>query len=472
MSFVSWLGSCRARKRLLRAVLSFVLLVRALTPASMIAQVSPAAENQQPVALAAAWSLEETVMAALSRHPLVEAARARVDAARSERALATALPNPVGTIWVENAAFPGQQFSAPVNQETSTYVTWPLEPLLQRSSRTRYADEAVKVAEASLTLDRRHVAAQAVRAFFHVALAQALADEAEENRERLDRIADYNQARVDEGATAEGELLRIRLEVDRAATEVAFADVELTRARAELAPYLTLVRTDAAGLPLLRVDVQSAPAPGRSLMPSLANLTARAREARPELVARRARVGAAAAATDVERTLVVRQMGATIGSKRVEGQSSMIVGVGVAVPLFNRNQGGVARATSERLAAEQELAWTDRTVAADVQSAFESATRLSQQLDDLQQSFLTRAEEMQRLTLGAYEEGGATLLQLLDATRLLADARLTYTRALLAERESLFDLAFAAGGEPADAITLMHSWNTASSTESRTGVAR
>jgi cobalt-zinc-cadmium efflux system outer membrane protein len=121
------------------------------------------------------------------------------------------------------------------------------------------------------------------------------------------------------------------------------------------------------------------------------------------------------------------------------------------VPLFNRNPGGVARAAGERLAAEQELAWLERTITAEVKAAYENASALTRQLSDLQESLVTRADSVDRFTLAAYREGGATLLQVLDAMRLHADARLTYSRIVLAQRESLFDLALAAGTDPIDA---------------------
>jgi cobalt-zinc-cadmium efflux system outer membrane protein len=183
-------------------------------------------------------------------------------------------------------------------------------------------------------------------------------------------------------------------------------------------------------------------------------------------------VASAAAATDVERALSVRQLGATLGNKRVEGQNSMVLGVSIAVPLFNRNRGGVERATHERLAVEHELAWTERTIAADVQGAYESATRLARRLADLQHSYLARAEDVHRLTLGAYQEGGVTLLQVLDATRVLADARLTYVRTLLAQRQSLFDLALASGSDPVDALTLLQVWSASSPASTQTGGSR
>jgi len=90
-------------------------------------------------------------------------------------------------------------------------------------------------------------------------------------------------------------------------------------------------------------------------------------------------------------------------------------------------------------------------------------------LNGLRQTFLGRAAEVHRLTLGAYQEGGATLLQVLDATRMLADARLTYSRTLFAQRESLFRLALAIGSEPLDALDALHAWSTVPPSADRAG---
>jgi outer membrane protein TolC len=58
-----------------------------------------------------------------------------------------------------------------------------------------------------------------------------------------------------------------------------------------------------------------------------------------------------------------------------------------------------------------------------------------------------RAAELRRLTLAAYQEGGATLLQVLDATRTVSDARFTYFRTAFAARASLIELSIASGDE-------------------------
>ena len=131
----------------------------------------------------------------------------------------------------------------------------------------------------------------------------------------------------------------------------------------------------------------------------------------------------------------------------------MIAGLSVSVPLFDQNSGEIDRATADRLAAEREFAWIERVVVAEVIGAYEVARRLSARVADLQRTFLSRAEESSRITAAAYQEGGATLLQVLDASRTLAAARLSYSRAVFAQRESLFELKIAAGYDPTAPIT-------------------
>jgi cobalt-zinc-cadmium efflux system outer membrane protein len=397
------------------------------------------------------WTMDEVVRAAVVKHPLVEAARDRITAARGARQTAGAFSNPVATYWIDDAAFPGQAASLGVARETSTYVTVPLEPFFQRAPRIRRADADVKTAEIALVAARRAVALDAAHAFYRVALAQMSVEVAEQNREGLERLVSYNRSRVTEGATAELELIRAQVELDRASTNVALADVDLAKARAELLPYLSNDLRPTA-LSRLRVAVPSLGNAPASLA-ELGVFVKRAQDNRAEMQSARARVTAATTETSVQRALTVRQVGATFGLKRVEGENAMIAGISVPVPLFDRNRGEIQRAAGELLAAQEELTWTERTVVAELAGAYTAVERLSTQVSTLEHAFLDRADETNRITLAAYQEGAATLLQVLDATRTVADARLTYYRAVLAQRQSVFDLAMAAGDDPEVALT-------------------
>ena len=420
-----------------------VLATLVLTGSKVVAQTPATTPTLRPP-----WTLEDVLAVALTQHPVVEAARARVDAARGTRRTAGTLPNPIATYAVEDTPFPGQGRSTVLETERSAYVTFPLEALFQRQPRMDRADEGIRAADAELAASQRHTAREVGRAFYRVALGQMAVVAAEENRSALERLVDYLRLRVAEGASPEADLIRAEVERDQMTTEVTLADVDLVRARSDLQPFLGIPSTP---LDTLRVTVAEPSLASTPLAP-LEQFTQHG-SLRPELVSARAKVAAAQAAAAYEGRLVIREAGVSFGLKRTSGENSMIAGLSVSVPLFDRNRGEIDRATAERLAAEHELAWIERVIAAEVTGAYEVARRLSARVTDLQRTFLSRAEESARITVAAYQEGGASLLQVLDASRTLAAARLSYSRAVFAQRESLLELTIAAGYDPTAPIT-------------------
>jgi cobalt-zinc-cadmium efflux system outer membrane protein len=397
----------------------------------------------------AALTLEDVLTAALAQHPLVEAARAQVTAVEGSRRTATTLPNPVGTFWMENTRFPGQGPLADLDREISAYATLPLEPFLQRSSRLAEVNADARVARAVVTSTEQRIALDAAHAFYRLALAQASLEAVGENRAAVEQLIGYLRARVAQGANPEGELIRAEVERDRVDTETTLAEVELVRAQASLRAFLGDTGASPTGLRVASPDF----ARGAPLAP-LSNFTAHALQERPDLLTGRAKVEAATGAIDVERSLLIRQLGATFGVKRTAGSNAMIAGVSVTVPIFDRNRGEIQRATGERLAAEQDLRWLERAIGAEIEAAYQAADRLTARAAVVQPTSLRRAEESQRIALAAYQEGAATLLQVLDASRALTDARLTVARLVVAADEGLFELGVAAGYDAKTAARL------------------
>jgi len=389
--------------------------------------------------------LTDVIRAALTRGPLVEAARARVRAAEGARSSARAFPNPILTWQVENARFPG--FTAPsVDRETSTFASLPLEFLFQRGPQVRRAEQGLRAAEADLAAARWVVVLDATRAFGRVLAAQAALAAAADLRAGLSDLSTFNQTRVAEGVTPEGDLIRVRVERDRAALEEAMAEAEMARAWAELRPFVPTLA--AAALPRLATSL-----PPISTVPALAALVQRSRQSQPEILAARARVDASRAEAVFQRRLSVKQVGLVFGNKRIAGENTMIAGLSLSVPLFNRNRGEIARADAERDAAEQELAWTERRVGARVEAAHRAAEVMASRLNSLPPDLLERAEESRRIALAAYREGAGSLLQVLDASRALAEVRQTYGRALLAGEQSLLELRATSGEDPLEGTT-------------------
>jgi len=389
---------------------------------------------------------------AQARHPLVEAASGRVAAARGNRAGAGAFPNPLLTYQVENGPFFGAERPPGVTTETSFFATLPIEGLYQRWPRMRRANQEILAAESELVATRRQVVLDATRAFYRVALAQGSVAAAAEIERRLESLAAYNQSRVDEGVAAEGDLIRVQVEVARAATNTTLEEVELTRARAALLPFL-MDETGAPPLDSMWTTIEDS-AFVTDTLPPVEHFVTLAQERRSDLRAARARAAAARAEVSLQRSMLIRQIGLVFGTKRITGANTLIAGVTLPLPLFEQNRGGREVARGERTAAESELAWSERLALADVAAAYRMAQLLTRQATRLRGGFITRADESRRITLAAYEEGAATLLQVLDVSRAWADAQVLYYRTLFEQRQSLLELNVAAGLEPEAAATL------------------
>ncbi len=326
-----------------------------------------------------------------------------------------------------------------IDREGMTTLTIPLEPLYQRGTRVRVADAQVRAATDEALATRQRVALEAAHAYDRAALAQIGVATSHDLLAWLDSVVAYNRSRVEEGVTAESDLIRSELERDRAAVDATMQETDLAQARAALASFLGDPR--GIGVRAMAVAIDERP----MTLPTAA-VTDRA-----EVRAARERLAAATAGASVERAMVLRQLGATLGVKQTAGTNSMIAGLSLPIPLFDPNRGEIARAGAERDAAAYDLAAVERETTAEVAGAYETATLLTNRATALggagQSGMLARADDARRITLGAYREGAVPLLQVLDAARAWADARLAYYRLIYAQRESVLTLLVARGDD-------------------------
>jgi len=395
-------------------------------------------------------TLQEVLDSALAQHPLAQAAAARVRAARGARTTARALGNPVLNYDVENAPFPGGDPVPGMARESMMTAMLPLETIFQRGPRARRADAEVHASEADASNARQQLALDAARTYFRTALAQVSVDAARDLTAWLDSVVAYNRTRVEQGVAAEADLIRAELERDRSAAAAVLREADLARVRAQLGAFLGDGIRPAGDLV---VDVDDAPL----TMPAL--LAPRADEwradvmGRPAVRAARARLTATELDVSRERSMIIRELSATIGTKRSAGTTSMMAGLSVPLPVFDPNRGEIVRASAERDAAALDLAAHERTALAELTGAYDAARLLTERTallargSDGRPPFLARADEARRIALGAYREGAASLLQVIDAARAWNEARLAFYETMYAQHESVAALIVAHGDD-------------------------
>ena len=403
-----------------------------------------------------------------SNSPVLAASLARVRSARGGISSARTWSNPMISFESQQMTDQPSGMSA-TQRETMTTAMIPLEQLYQRGPRIRRAEELKRAAEADALTQRQQVALDAADAFYRSALAQVNVDATRSLAQWFDTVVTYNAVRVREGVTAEADLIRSELERDHVLNELAIEESELARARADLQTFLG----NSSDSAILRVEVDSLPL-NLPINPNFrsAQLRGTARRvaaqsglaenlgpvARPELQAAEARLLASEAAVASERRLLLREVGAMVGTKTSAGSSSLVAGFTVPFPLLDQNRGSIASARAETDAARFELAQQRRAAKADLLAAESAARILAQRVAMFGSGgtigYLNRAAEGRRIALGAYREGGTSLLQVIDAARAWREARTSYFETLFAQHRSVISLLVSEG------IDVIQTWPT------------
>ena len=381
-------------------------------------------------------------------YPALRAANSRVLAAEGSRTTARAFGNPVLSYQVDQTPFPGGRPLVGMEREAMTTATLPLEFLYQRGPKIARANAEVRAVEADAFATRQRVALDAAAAFYKAGVAGIQSAVSHDLLAWLDTLVSYNRARAEEGVTAEADLIRSELERDRVAAETAMQDADLAVVRAALGAYVQSIRSQDAST-VIAVDDAPFPLSGLVEPQAQTDSSMSVADARPEVRAARNRLAALSAAISAERSMIVRQLGATIGTMQTGHMTSMIAGVSLPLPLLDQNRGEVQRARAERDVAAFELAIQERMAAADLEGAREAARLLTERAVRLTSrdstSFLARADESKRIALGAYREGAVPLFQVIEAARSWSEARMAYYRTIAAQQQSILNLLLAQG---------------------------
>ncbi len=276
-------------------------------------------------------TLDEAVARALATNPAVEGAAHGVAAAEARTHQAGLWPNPELEIEVENFGGDGNQHGFE-SAETTALLSQPL-PLGGKPGRRRaVADSDHTLATRDLQSIRLDVATQATAAFSVVLAAQQRQDLAVKLLEVADDFARIVRARVDAGKVSPVELTRAQIEAAQAQVRRARAARQLAAARTRLAATWGSTIADfnrAAG----DLPYPHSPPPFEELRSMLAETPDIQRL--DDSIERQRRV------VDLEKSLRFPDLTIGVGPRRFEdtGHSAWVAGVGVAIPIFDRNQG-------------------------------------------------------------------------------------------------------------------------------------
>jgi cobalt-zinc-cadmium efflux system outer membrane protein len=220
------------------------------------------------------------------------------------------------------------------------------------------------------------------------------------------------------------------------------AQLALTEARLKLAPLLGRKPDE----PPIDIEDRLANTPAAE-GPDLGALEVAARAARPDLLA--LHHDQARTQADLRLQVAEGKVDYTVGAEYrreqgVNGRGNMLgLFVSVPLPIFNRNQGEVARATAEHEKANRSVAAVETDIAGEVASAYEEFRSARELLIEIERDLLTPTMQVRDGTTYVYQAGATSLLDVLDGQRAYNDTMDTYFSAQAAYRRAMAKLSLA-----------------------------
>ncbi|RIK83755.1 MAG: hypothetical protein DCC68_02935 [Planctomycetota bacterium] len=368
-------------------------------------------------------TLADAEAIALGNHPGLARASARVSAARGAWLQAGLLPNPTAGYMGEEMGdddTAGMQ-GAFVGQEIVTAGKL-------RLSRAVAAQE-IRRAEAELEAMRFRVTADVQSAFYDALVAQ----------ETIRMVADLVRIATDavkttetlfsQGEVSRVELLQARIEanttqllLDTTRNGHAAAVRRLEAQLGSVGPLGELAGDPRAGLPQIAWDE----ALGRLLAES------------PELAAAQAMVDKAGWAVDRARAERIPNVDAQVAvlHNNATQQDVASVGIGLPLPIFNRNQGGIQAARAELSAANSNVVRVEQDIKRRLAGTYERYDNARRRVDEYQHRILPDAKEALDLVEVGYRNGEFGYLTLLTTQRTYVETHLSFLDALRELREA------------------------------------
>lgn len=381
-------------------------------------------------------TLSDAVSIFLKQNYQLIAAQYDIDTAEAEKLTARLRPNPDVTI-----GFSGLPLNLSGDllkeQEYSYSVAQTFELGGKRGKRIDFANANSDVVHAQFEMAVWLLTNDLKKKFFTVLLNQSLLNLAEENEKTFAETVKHTEELVQAGELAGLDLTRLEVEKLKFDTDLANAERDYEVALRDLRVTL--------GGDYRAMEI----APTGTLDPqtydfTFVDLRDKALAARPDLKAVKLAGRAADASIKLHDAQRIPDLSLGAGVTQVpEGGSNYTFGVGIVLPVFDRNQGERAKARIDKEKALNQEALITNQIVGDVDKAFVAFQLQKRRLDLYRTGVLTKVNTIQNLTEYSLKAGESSILDLLDVIRTRRDTLAGFYQALFDYQSALLDLELA-----------------------------
>jgi outer membrane protein, heavy metal efflux system len=390
----------------------------------------------------ATYALHDIIGLAIERNPMIAGAMAAIDQSTGQRTAAGAYPNPIihgdgGKGFLKDAG-PLTTAIPPSATEYMAGFSQPIEWPAKRAARQRAAEAGLAGASVGLIETRLNLTSDVKVAFYDLLLAQRDLDLAKNNLNIVEDVRRVVGHRVRLGEAPQFDLIKAEVEVLK-------ANQAVTRSENTVRVNRVILDTLTAGALgpsyIVTGDFLAYPA-GLDLE----RLTARSMQEHPSLQRLARTIDQADRTVEFQRQNRVPNVSLNTSYTREYGREGFDVGLSVPAPLWYRQEGEIAGSLGAKRKEEAELLRTRNELLRQINQYYQDALTTAKLIEVLEKGLLKQAEEALRIAKFSFQQGAASLLEVLDAQRVQRQILFDYAQARFELSVALARLERAVGG--------------------------
>lgn len=371
--------------------------------------------------------LDQAIRLAQAHNHAFKAAQSQVPESEADEITAAIRPNPVFTyddLYVPIFS-PSQLNTSTLDNitEFDLGLSYTFERGHKRQARMRAAHDQTAQTRSQVSDTERGLTANVAQQFIGILLAKANLQLANTDLDSFQKTVDLSQESFRAGAIGEGDLLKIKLQMLQFQMDVSSAKLAQVQALASLRQLVGFESVP------LDYDVMGELA-FTPLGLNQEDLQLQAMKLRPDLMAAQQGVTVAQSQYQLQKANGKRNLTTTFDYTHVADVNSAGFTLNIEIPIFDRNQGEIARSHYAITQAQETSSEATEQVMTDVANAYQAVETNAQVIDLYTAGYLKQAQDSRDISEYAYKRGAASLLDFLDAERSYRATQLAYRQSL------------------------------------------
>jgi cobalt-zinc-cadmium efflux system outer membrane protein len=324
------------------------------------------------------------------------------------------------------------------NTEGDIGIGYLIERGKKRQHRLKAAQDITAQTRSLVADNERGLTFGVAAGFVNVQLAESTLELAELDLKSFGKTVEIGEMRFKAGAISEDDYLKIKLQLLQFETDFQQAELAKVQGLSDLRQLL--------GYESVSADYDVAgPFDYQPVKGNLEDLQLKGLQNRPDYRAAQQAVTAADSQHELQRAIGHPDVTVQANYSHVNAINAASLFGSIPLPIFNRNQGEIARTGFAITQAQEQEKATSGQVMTDVKDAYEGLRENDRVIQLYRSGYLEVARKDRDISEYAYQRGAASLLDFLDAERSYRAAQLAYRQALASYLLALEQLREAVG---------------------------